>query len=144
MRAHASSVENEEEMFEDDPIEYIRRDLESSTGILLCDIHSSNADGDNVEGDTRRQAATEFTRALMENFENEVTDIIKGYITAFLSVYLNRHRPEIPTDRSPQEYASNPSEKWKSKDTAIYLLTSIASRGSTQQVRSRVPRVISC
>lgn len=38
-----------------------------------------------------------------------------------------------PTD--DQEYAADPTEKWKSKDTAIYLLTSIASRGSTQQVR---------
>ncbi|CAD6568832.1 MAG: importin-alpha export receptor [Tremellales sp. Tagirdzhanova-0007] len=92
--------QNEEEMFEDDPAEYIRRDLEPSS-----------------ESDTRRQAATEFTRALMENFENEVTNIIKTYITAFL-----------------QEYTANPSEKWKSKDTAIYLLTSIASRGSTQQL----------
>ncbi|KAK4688334.1 exportin-2 (importin alpha re-exporter), partial [Tremellales sp. Uapishka_1] len=92
--------QHEEEMFQDDPAEYIRTDLEPST-----------------ESDTRRQAATEFTRALMENFEKEVTDIIKGYIAAFL-----------------QEYASNPSEKWKSKDTAIYLLTSIASRGSTAQL----------
>jgi len=32
-----------------------------------------------------------------------------------------------------QEYQSDPAGKWKSKDTAIYLLTSIASRGSTQQ-----------
>ncbi|KAK1926751.1 putative importin-alpha export receptor [Papiliotrema laurentii] len=92
--------DHEEEMFEDDPNEYIRRDLEPST-----------------DSDTRRQAATEFTRALMENFEKEVTDIVKGYIASFL-----------------QEYASDPSGKWKSKDTAIYLLTSIASRGSTQQL----------
>ena len=40
------------------------------------------------DSDTRRQAATEFTRALMENFEIEVTDIIKGYIAAFLQVGL--------------------------------------------------------
>ncbi|WRT64247.1 uncharacterized protein IL334_001178 [Kwoniella shivajii] len=92
--------QHEEEMFEDDPMEYIRRDLEPST-----------------ESDTRRQAATEFTRALMELFEKEVTDIIKGYINALL-----------------QEYANNTTENWKSKDTAIYLLTSIASRGSTQQL----------
>ncbi|ORY33698.1 Cse1-domain-containing protein [Naematelia encephala] len=92
--------QHEEEMFEDDPAEYIRRDLDPSP-----------------ESDTRRQAATEFTRALMENFEKEVTAIIKEYIAAFL-----------------QDYASNPSEKWKSKDTAIYLLTSIASRGSTQHL----------
>ncbi|TYJ56359.1 hypothetical protein B9479_002907 [Cryptococcus floricola] len=92
--------EHEEEMFEDDPMEYIRRDLEPST-----------------DSDTRRQAATNFTRALMELFEKDVTDIIKGYITAFL-----------------QEYSQNPTQNWKAKDTAIYLLTSIASRGSTQQL----------
>jgi hypothetical protein len=39
-----------------------------------------------VESDTRRQAATEFTRALMEHFERDVTDIIKGYIATFLQV----------------------------------------------------------
>lgn len=54
----------------------------------------------------------------MELFEKEVTGIIKGYISVFL-----------------QEYNKNPVGNWKSKDTAIYLLTSIASRGSTQQVR---------
>lgn len=32
-----------------------------------------------------------------------------------------------------QQYAANPAENWKSKDTAIYLLTSIASRGATIQ-----------
>ena len=53
----------------------------------------------------------------MENFEQQVTDIVKGYISLFL-----------------QEYAADPAGKWKSKDTAIYLLTSIASRGSTQQL----------
>lgn len=54
---------------------------------------------------------------------------------------------DIPTGMSHtvrvadgQEYQSDPSGKWKSKDTAIYLLTSIASRGSTQQVRSSTSR----
>lgn len=87
-------------MFEDDPAEYIRRDLEPS-----------------AESDTRRQAATDFTQALMANFETEVTSIVQGYITTFLG-----------------QYAQNPQANWKSKDTAIYLLTSIASRGSTVQV----------
>lgn len=32
-----------------------------------------------------------------------------------------------------QQYASNPAANWKYKDTAIYLLTSIASRGATMQ-----------
>lgn len=39
-----------------------------------------------TESDTRRQAATEFTRALMEHFERDVTEIIKGYISTFLQV----------------------------------------------------------
>ena len=41
---------------------------------------------EHVESDTRRQAATEFTRALMENFDRDVTEIINGYITSFLQV----------------------------------------------------------
>jgi hypothetical protein len=39
-----------------------------------------------LESETRRQAATDFTRALMENFEKDVTDIVKGYITQYLQV----------------------------------------------------------
>ncbi|GAA5874339.1 hypothetical protein JCM16303_005817 [Sporobolomyces ruberrimus] len=88
----------EEELFEDDPAEYVRRDLESASS------------------ETRRQAASDFTKALMEQFEAQVTQIVTQYI----SVYL-------------QQYASNPQANWKSKDTAIFLLTSIASRGSTLQ-----------
>lgn len=66
-----SLAAHEEEMFEDDPIEFIRTDLEPST-----------------ESDTRRQAATDFTRALMEQFEGEVTSIVKRYIDAYLQVRL--------------------------------------------------------
>ncbi|GAA5979655.1 hypothetical protein JCM5350_003797 [Sporobolomyces pararoseus] len=88
----------EEELFEDDPAEYVRRDLESASS------------------ETRRQAASDFTKALMEQFESQVT----GIVTQYISVYL-------------QQYASNPQTNWKSKDTAIFLLTSIATRGSTLQ-----------
>ncbi|GAA6014609.1 hypothetical protein JCM11491_000169 [Sporobolomyces phaffii] len=88
----------EEELFEDDPAEYVRRDLESASS------------------ETRRQAASDFTKALMEQFETQVTQIVTQYI----SVYL-------------QQYAANPQANWKSKDTAIFLLTSIATRGSTLQ-----------
>ncbi|GAA96918.1 uncharacterized protein L969DRAFT_96811 [Mixia osmundae IAM 14324] len=91
--------EFEEEMFEEDPPEYVRRDLES-----------------NAESDTRRQAATEFTRALMEQFSEQVTAIITRYIAAYL-----------------QQYKEDPAGQWRSKDTAIYLLTSIASTTSTMQ-----------
>ncbi|GAA5865792.1 hypothetical protein JCM8547_002779 [Rhodosporidiobolus lusitaniae] len=86
----------EEELFEEDPAEYVRRDLESASS------------------ETRRQAASDFTKALMEQFETQVT----GIVTQYIGVYL-------------QQYAASPATAWKSKDTAIFLLTSIASRGST-------------
>ncbi|BGP55866.1 hypothetical protein JCM8202_002291 [Rhodotorula sphaerocarpa] len=87
----------EEELFEDDPAEYVRRDLETAGS------------------ETRRQAASDFNKALMEQFEAQITQIVTQYIGAYL-----------------QQYAANPQENWKSKDTAIFLLTSIATRGSTQ------------
>ena len=52
----------------------------------------------------------------MDQFESPVTDIISRYIQMHL-----------------QQYASNPKDNWKAKDTAVFLLTSIAARGSTAQ-----------
>ena len=127
--ADCSTSEHEEEMFEDDPGEYIRRDLEPSTGSSMT---PSFERADLVESDTRRQAATDFTQALMELFEGPVTEIITGFITTFLNVSVV-HALSL----NQQDYGANPHEKWKSKDTAIYLLTSIAARGSTQQVCCR-------
>lgn len=58
-------------MFEDDAFEYIRRDLlETAAG----------------EDQTRRQSASDFTRALMDQFESRVTEIISRYIQAHLQV----------------------------------------------------------
>lgn len=71
--------------------------------------------------DTRRQAAADFTQALMQQYEQQVTDIITRYVGAYL-----------------QQYAANPAANWKSKDTALFLLTSVASRSSSQQVRSNL------
>lgn len=91
--------EADEELFEDNPIEYIRRDLETS-----------------MEADTRRKAASEFCRALMEFFATQVTSIVSRYIVQYLD-----------------QYRADPAVNWKQKDTAIYLLTSIASKSSTAQ-----------
>jgi hypothetical protein len=88
----------EEELFEDDPLEYLRRDLEGT------------------DSETRRQAAADFTQALMQQYEQQITGIITKYITSYLA-----------------QYAANPLGNWQSKDTAIYLLTSIASRSSSSQ-----------
>ena len=90
----------EAEMFEDDPPEYIRRDIEGS-----------------ADSDTRRQAASEFTRALLERFEQQVTGIFTRYVGMFM-----------------QQYATDRAAQWQAKDTALFLLTSVASRGvSTAQ-----------
>ncbi|ORY85547.1 importin-alpha re-exporter [Protomyces lactucae-debilis] len=87
---------SDEELFEDDPIEYIRRDLEGS------------------DSDTRRRAATEFVRSLVEKFEQKITSIVLEYVKVYLT-----------------QYAADPVSNWKSKDTAMYLISSIAVKGST-------------
>jgi exportin-2 (importin alpha re-exporter) len=87
--------ESDMELFEDEPIEFIRRDLEGS------------------DNDTRRRAATDFLRQLLERFEKLVTDVTGRYINHYLS-----------------EYAANKTSAWKSKDTAVYLFSAIAAKGA--------------
>ena len=86
--------ESDMELFEDDPIEFIRRDLEGS------------------DNDTRRRAATEFVRALVQRFEQQVTTIVLRYVTHYL-----------------QQFSSNPTQNWLAKDTAMYLISSVAVKG---------------
>lgn len=83
------------ELFEDEPIEFIRRDLEGS------------------DSDTRRKAATDFLRQLMSKFESMVSTVVFRYIDYYMA-----------------DYARNPSANWKSKDTAVYLYSSIAAKGT--------------
>ena len=86
--------ESDIEQFEDEPIEYIRRDLEGS------------------DADTRRRAATDFLRKLLEKFEPLVTDVVGRYISHYLAAF-----------------TQNPDSEWKSKDTAVYLFSAIAAKG---------------
>lgn len=58
--------ESDEEMFEDEPIEFIRRDLEGS------------------DTDSRRRSATDFLRKLQEKFEAPVTNVAFKYINHYL------------------------------------------------------------
>ena len=90
--------EQDEEMFEDEPLEWIRREFSIETG----------------DSDTRRRAASSFTRALLEQFSSQTTTIITRYVNEYL-----------------QKYRENTAENWRFKDTAVYLLTSIASTSST-------------
>jgi exportin-2 (importin alpha re-exporter) len=82
------------EMFEDEPIEFIRRDLEGS------------------DSETRRRAASDFLRQLSDSFEKSVSQITVQVI-----------------DKCLQDYSSNPSENWRSKDTATNLFYAMAAKG---------------
>jgi exportin-2 (importin alpha re-exporter) len=100
--------ESDEEAFEDDPIEYIRRDLEGS-GILLHLFIPTDTD-------TRRRSASDLVRGLVEHFAQQVTVIFGGYVSKFL-----------------EEYAKDPVNNWKLKDTALYLVISLSARGVLPQ-----------
>ena len=102
--------EHEIEQFEDDPLEYIRLDLA---------VPSLGGAGVSTDTLTRRQAAAEVLRALVSSgYESETTEIAGAWIGKGL-----------------QDYAANPAENWRAKDAAIYIMTAVATRGSTTQVR---------
>lgn len=85
-------------MFEDNPEEYIRKDIEGS------DI------------DTRRRAVSDFLRTLSSHFEAKIIELFGGYLNMLL-----------------ERYKADPKNNWRSKDTAIYLVTTLASKGATQK-----------
>ncbi|KAH8881534.1 Cse1-domain-containing protein [Thozetella sp. PMI_491] len=60
--------ESDIEMFEDEPIEFIRRDLEGS------------------DTDSRRRSATDFLRKLLERYEQLVTQVVFKYIEHYLNL----------------------------------------------------------
>lgn len=86
----------DEELFEDNPEEYVRRDIEGS------------------DVDTRRRAACDLVRSLSRHFEQKITESFSSYINVLL-----------------QQYNSDNKTFWKSKDIAIYLVTSMAVKAST-------------
>ncbi|KAG2007419.1 importin alpha re-exporter [Coprinopsis cinerea AmutBmut pab1-1] len=98
-----SMRESDVEQFEDDPLEFIRLDLALS------------ATGTDLG--TRRHAAADVLQALVgAGFESETTEIVGNWINQGLS-----------------QYQTNKEANWKAKDSAIFLLTAIATRGSTSQ-----------
>src|SRR5260370_37495644 len=71
--AHPWTLEHEVEQFEDDPLEYIRRDL------------SATAD---ASGSTRRHSASDLVRALMSvGFEGHVTEIMMKFVNQAFATY---------------------------------------------------------
>ena len=61
--------ESDVELFEDEPVEFIRRDFEGA------------------DDSSRRRAATSFLKQLMEQFEKPVTDVVMRYVEHFLAEY---------------------------------------------------------
>ncbi|KAG1767590.1 CAS/CSE protein [Suillus placidus] len=95
--------DHEMEQFEDEPLEFIRLDLAFG--------------GSASEVATRRQAAADVLQALVSSgYQTEATEIVGSWITLGL-----------------QQYNSNPAQNWKAKDSAIYLLTAVATEASTAQ-----------
>lgn len=96
--------EHDLEQFEDDPLEFIRLDLALSST--------------GTDLSTRRQAAADVLQALVgSGYEAEATGIVGSWISTGLS-----------------EYETDKVENWRAKDSAVYLLTAVATRGSTTQV----------
>lgn len=91
------------ELFEDDPLEFLRRDQEIST--------------DDTSVLSRRSAAVQLTRSLMEHWETEVTTILANYIQQYMD-----------------QYYATPVPKWREKDAAIQLFSAISIKGSVQLV----------
>ncbi|KIK60075.1 hypothetical protein GYMLUDRAFT_44063 [Collybiopsis luxurians FD-317 M1] len=95
------------EMFEDDPMEYVRLDY----------LAVSQA---GTEAATRRQAAADVLQALVgngEGYEVETTKVVGGWVEKLLKAY--------------GESKKDDEGRWKSKDAAIWLITAVASRGGT-------------
>ncbi len=95
--------EHDVEQFEDDPLEFIRLDL------------AVTSTGTDLA--TRRHAAADVLQALVSSgHEANTTKVVGSWIETGL-----------------KEYGNNRTENWRSKDSAIYLLTAVATKGSTSQ-----------
>ncbi|KAF9027107.1 Cse1-domain-containing protein [Hymenopellis radicata] len=95
--------EHDVEQFEDDPLEFIRLDL------------AVTSTGTDLA--TRRHAAADVLQALVSSgHETNTTKVVGSWIETGL-----------------KEYGNNRTENWRSKDSAIYLLTAVATKGSTSQ-----------
>lgn len=106
---------HEVEQFEDDPLEYIRRDLSLS---------GAGASGTSGSEMGRRGAATELLRALLGvGLEAQVTKMAEDSVGRLMGMYAA---------------GQGGDDAWANKDTAVYLLSAVAARGSTQQVSSRL------
>ncbi|KAJ7126549.1 CAS/CSE protein [Mycena crocata] len=109
---------SDEEMFTDDPLEFIRLSLFDSASSSSAGLASGGADGR-----TRRQAAADVLKALVgSGFEREATAEVEKWVQMGLAQY---------TSATAQDRVEG--EAWKNKDGAVYLMMAVATRGSTSQ-----------
>ena len=110
-------LEHEIEQFEDDPLEYIRLDLSIAT---TSSAGASGGLSPGADGTTRRQAAADVVRALVASgSESATTEVAGGWIQKGLQAYVTASE------------ADKLENAWKSKDSAVYLLTAVATKGAT-------------
>lgn len=88
--------EQDMELFELNWVEYVRRDTEGS------------------DSDTRRRAASELVRALVDKFPSQTTELFSTYVSTLLI-----------------EASSSRDVGWIAKDAAIFLVSALAVKGQT-------------
>ncbi|KAJ7224424.1 CAS/CSE protein [Mycena pura] len=108
---------SDEEMFTDDPLEFIRSSLSDSN------TSSAGLAGSGADGRTRRQAAADVLKALVgSGFEREATAEVEKWVQMGLAQY---------NSTSVQNRVEG--QEWKAKDGAVFLMMAVATRGSTSQ-----------
>lgn len=102
------SLDHEMEQLEDDPLEFIRLDL------------ALPGTGASMDVTTRHHAAADVLQALVSAcFEADPTEVVDKGIGQGLAAY--------------QKTKGQGGARLGAKDSALYLLTAVASRGSTLQ-----------
>lgn len=105
------------EQFEDDPLEFIRLDLALPSGGGAGGA-GGGVGGVGGEASTRRQAAADVLQALVgSGYRTETTEIVGTWIQTGL-----------------EAYGRDAKENWTAKNSAVYLLSAIATEASTMQV----------
>ena len=94
------------DVFEEDPQDYIEHDVEGA------------------DSWTRRRAATELIRALIDGFHDRVGPIFTNALGQMID-----------------GYQSNNQRNWKNKDSAMFLVTALAARGNASSQRGTVGRL---
>ncbi|KAF7308719.1 Importin N-terminal domain-containing protein [Mycena chlorophos] len=109
--------ESDEEMFSDDPLEFIRSSLTDAT------TSTAGLAAGGSDGRTRRQAAADVLKALVSSgIEQETTVEIQNWVQTGLAQYANASAEDRVQGQA-----------WKAKDSAVFLMMAVATRGSTAQ-----------